>query len=176
MLAMSMLLSEGGEIPNTSLQGGLFVGIAFFLLMVIVGWLTSNRNQDQAEVTHEAQKSAKKEPDDLIKIEGIGPKRNQDQAEVTHEAQKSAKKEPDDLIKIEGVGPKVAKVLREADITTFDDLAGAKAADVQRVLDAAGLQMMNPEGWIVQAKLAAQGDWKALEKLQSELKGGRKAK
>jgi hypothetical protein len=144
MLAMSMLLSEGGEIPNTSLQGGLFVGIAFFLLMVIVGWLTSNRNQDQAEVTHEAQKSAKKEPDDLIKIEGIGPK--------------------------------VAKVLREADITTFDDLAGAKAADVQRVLDAAGLQMMNPEGWIVQAKLAAQGDWKALEKLQSELKGGRKAK
>jgi len=144
MLAMSMLLSEGGEIPNTSLQGGLFVGIAFFLLMVIVGWLTSNRNQDQAEVTHEAQKSAKKEPDDLIKIEGIGTK--------------------------------VAKVLKEADITTFDDLAGAKAADVQRVLDAAGLQMMNPEGWIVQAKLAAQGDWKALEKLQSELKGGRKAK
>jgi preprotein translocase subunit YajC len=144
MLAMSMLLSEGGEIPNTSLQGGLFVGIAFFLLMVIVGWLTSNRNQDQAEVTHEAQKSAKKKPDDLIKIEGIDTK--------------------------------VAKVLREADITTFDDLAGAKAADVQRVLDAAGLQMMNPEGWIVQAKLAAQGDWKALEKLQSELKGGRKAK
>ncbi len=144
MLAMSMLLSEGGEIPNTSLQGGLFVGIAFFLLMVIVGWLTSNRNQDQAEVTHEAQKSAKKKPDDLIKIEGIGTK--------------------------------VAKVLKEADITTFDDLAGAKAADVQRVLDAAGLQMMNPEGWIVQAKLAAQGDWKALEKLQSELKGGRKAK
>jgi len=34
--------------------------------------------------------------------------------------------------------------------------------------------MMNPEGWVDQAKLAAKGDWAALEKLQSELKGGRK--
>jgi hypothetical protein len=34
--------------------------------------------------------------------------------------------------------------------------------------------MMNPEGWIEQAKLAAQGDWTSLEKLQGELKGGRK--
>jgi len=60
MFAMR-LLSEGGEIPNTSLQGVLFGLLGFFLLMVIVGWLTSNRNQDQAEVTHEASNLSEKE-------------------------------------------------------------------------------------------------------------------
>ncbi|MBI5945218.1 MAG: hypothetical protein HY864_12680 [Chloroflexi bacterium] len=58
MLAM-LLLSEGGEGINTSLQGLLFAGIAFFLLMVIVGWLTSSRKQEQAEAGHEAGNSEK---------------------------------------------------------------------------------------------------------------------
>ena len=81
---------------------------------------------------------------------------------------------PDDLTRIEGIGPKVAKVLNEAGIRTFTDLANAKAQDVQEHLRAPGLQMMNPEGWIEQAALAAKGDWSALEKLQGELKGGRR--
>jgi hypothetical protein len=42
-------------------------------------------------------------------------------------------------------------------------------------LQEAGLKMMNPETWIDQAKLAAADDWKALEKLQAKLVGGRKA-
>jgi hypothetical protein len=45
---------------------------------------------------------------------------------------------------------------------------------VQKTLNAAGLQMMNPEGWIEQANLAANGDWEGLKRLQDELKGGRK--
>ncbi|MBI5963606.1 MAG: hypothetical protein HY863_09050 [Chloroflexi bacterium] len=139
---MLHLLSEGRETPNTSLQGLLFVGIAFFLLMVVVGWLAGSRKQNQPEVTHEAKKT----------------------------------KEADDLVKIEGIGPKVAKILKDADITTFDDLAHASVAEVKKVLDAAGFQMMNPEGWIDQAKLAANENWTALEKMQSELKGGRKSK
>ena len=81
---------------------------------------------------------------------------------------------PDDLTRIEGIGPKVAKVLNEAGIATFAELANANAQNVQEKLRAAGLQMMNPEGWIEQAELAAKGDWAALEKLQGELKGGRR--
>jgi hypothetical protein len=81
---------------------------------------------------------------------------------------------PDDLTKIEGIGPKVARVLNDAGIRTFSDLANAKAENVQETLKAAGLQMMNPEGWIEQAALAAKGDWTTLEKLQGELKGGRR--
>jgi hypothetical protein len=143
MLALR-LLSEGGEGPDTSLTILLFIGIAFFFLMIVVGWLTSSRKQDQVEVTNDAKKSANQDADDLIKIEGIGPK--------------------------------VVKVLKEAGITTFDELAHAKTDDVQNTLNAAGLQMMNPEGWIAQAKLAAKGDWAGFEKLQSELKSGRKVK
>lgn len=138
------LLAEGGEGPNTELEWLLYAGVAFFFLMVIVGWWASSRKQDQLEVRHEAKKSAKKDADNLAKIEGIGPK--------------------------------VVKVLKEAGITTFDKLAHAKAADVQKILDAAGLQMMNPEGWIDQAKLVAKGDWQGFEKLQGELRGGRKVK
>ena len=143
MLVMR-LLSEGGEGPDTSLLWLLFAGLAFFFLVIIVGWLTSGRKQDQDGVTVEAKKSAGNDADDLLKIEGIGPK--------------------------------VAKVLRDAGISTFDDLVRAKTDDVQVALNAAGLQMMNPEGWVAQAKLAAEGDWAGFEKLQAELKGGRNAK
>jgi hypothetical protein len=45
---------------------------------------------------------------------------------------------------------------------------------VQEILNAAGLQMMNPEGWIEQAKLASRGDMEGLKKLKNELKGGRR--
>jgi len=113
-----------------------------------------------------------------LMIDFIG-KAGEDRKPVAAKAVESEKKVAggaDDLTKIEGVGPKVAKVLNEAGISSFADLAGAKAADVQKALDAAGLQMMDPKGWISQAKLAAKGDWEGFEKLQGELKGGRKAK
>jgi predicted flap endonuclease-1-like 5' DNA nuclease len=80
----------------------------------------------------------------------------------------------DDLTRLEGSGPKVAKLLGEAGITAFQGLARADAADIQKALDAAGLQLTNPQGWIEQADLAAKGDWEGLGRLQGELKGGRK--
>jgi hypothetical protein len=93
--------------------------------------------------------------------------------EVQHEAHED-KKASDDLTKLEGIGPKVAKVLNKAGITSFTDLAHADSSKVQEALNTAGLHMMNPEGWIEQAKLAAARDTEALVKLQDELKGGRK--
>ena len=99
--------------------------------------------------------------------------RNSEQVEVQHEGHKI---HADDLTSLEGIGPKVAKVLNESGIQSFADMAKAKADDVQKVLDAAGLQMMNPEGWIDQAKLAEKGDTVGLKKLQDELKGGSKGK
>jgi large subunit ribosomal protein L17 len=80
----------------------------------------------------------------------------------------------DDLTRIEGIGPKVARVLNESGITTFEALARAEPGEVQQTLNAAGLQMMSPEGWIEQAGLAAKGDWEGFQRLQNELKGGRK--
>ena len=79
---------------------------------------------------------------------------------------------PDDLKKIEGIGPKVASLLNENGITTFAQLSEASVAKLDEILDANKLQMMNPKSWPQQAKLAADGEWDALEKLQDELKGG----
>jgi len=83
--------------------------------------------------------------------------------------------EADNLVKIEGIGPKVAKALNEAGILTFEDLANAKVEDIQKILTDAGLRMMDATTWPEQARLAADGDWDALQALQDKLSGGRKA-
>ena len=83
--------------------------------------------------------------------------------------------EPDDLKKIEGVGPKVSSLLNQAGIFTFQQMVDTGALKLESILDEAGLQMINADTWPEQAKLAAAGDWDALEALQDELKGGRRA-
>lgn len=124
--------------------GWLLLILGFFLLVVIVWWLVSRRKGDQVQVPPEAH---------------------------VHPVEE---KPADDLAKIEGIGPKVSQVLNEAGITTFEALAQANAVEIQKLLDAAGLQMMDPQGWIEQARLAAKGDWEGFERLQDELKGGRR--
>lgn len=96
--------------------------------------------------------------------------------QTTAEAEAVSSAQVDDLVILEGIGPKVAKILAQSGIRTFEDLASAKKAHVQKILDQAGFQMMDPTGWIDQSKLAAKGDWEALEKMKSSLKGGRKKK
>ena len=101
---------------------------------------------------------------------------NQMQAEALDETatRRSNDSREDDLTKIEGIGPKVEQVLKNAGIRSYKALSTADAERVKSVLYAAGLQMMNPQGWIEQADLAARGDWDALKKLQDDLKGGRR--
>ncbi len=109
----------------------------------------------------------------MIIVGWLTSRRNGGQAEIQHEAHGS---HADELTTLEGIGPKVAKVLNESGIHSFAELAKANVEVIQKALDAAGLQMMNPEGWIDQAKLAEKGDMESLKKLQDELKGGRKVK
>lgn len=82
----------------------------------------------------------------------------------------------DDLTLIEGVGPKIAELLVKGGIVTFADLAAAKPAAIQTILDGAGkkFQMHDPATWPKQAALARDGKTAELAKLQAELKGGRK--
>ncbi len=90
-------------------------------------------------------------------------------------AKKAAKKVvADDLKKIEGVGPKIAQLLNAAGFVTFADLSKAKVKALKEVLTNAGprYKMHNPSTWAKQAKLAANGKWDALKKLQDELNGG----
>ena len=102
------------------------------------------------------------------------PRREPDEAQNEDRTISKEKTTADDLTRIEGIGPKVAQVLNDDGIRTFEALANANSAEIKRVLNESGLQMMSPEGWIEQARLAAKGDWEGLERLQGELKGGRK--
>ena len=95
--------------------------------------------------------------------------------EVATVAVEMVPSEPDDLEMIEGIGPKIAGLLNAAGITTFAQLAEADLTRVQTILDAANLRLADPTTWAEQAKLAAKGDWSALEVFQNELKGGRRA-
>lgn len=92
------------------------------------------------------------------------------------EPEPSTPAQPDDLKKIEGIGPKIQSVLAEAGITTFAQLAATDvAALVKIVREDAKIRVAFPDTWPEQAKLAADGDWDGLAKLQDSLKGGRAA-
>lgn len=80
----------------------------------------------------------------------------------------------DDLTRIEGIGPKISSLLQSADITTFARLAAADVSRLEQILSEADLAgLADPATWPEQARLAAAGEWDALETLQDELKGGR---
>lgn len=84
----------------------------------------------------------------------------------------------DDLKRIEGIGPRISGVLQEAGILTFERLANTEADQIREILEAADpnlLRLADPTTWPQQAALAAKGDWQALEALQDDLKGGRRA-
>jgi large subunit ribosomal protein L21 len=108
-----------------------------------------------------------------LMIDFIGKPGEERKVEVAEQVE--AKKEADDLVKIEGIGPKVAKALNAAGISTFEALANISVEDIQKILSDAGLKMMDATSWPSQAKLAAEGDWDGLKKMQDELSGGRKA-
>jgi len=81
----------------------------------------------------------------------------------------------DDLKKIEGVGPKIEGLLNAGNIHTWQQLADAEIPRLKSILNAAGprYQMHDPSSWPRQSKLAADGEWDKLKKLQDELDGGR---
>jgi len=87
----------------------------------------------------------------------------------------AAKTKKDDLKKIEGIGPKIEQLLNKDGIKTFKQLANAKVARLNKILDNAGprYRMHNPGSWPKQSGLAAKGEWKKLDKLQDKLQGGR---
>jgi ribosomal protein L30 len=80
----------------------------------------------------------------------------------------------DDLTAVEGIGPKIGDLLIADGITTFAQLASAKASKIEEILKAAGSRyaMAKPGTWPEQAALLAAGDYAGFEKLADELDGG----
>ncbi|GLR19696.1 NrfD/PsrC family molybdoenzyme membrane anchor subunit [Portibacter lacus] len=84
----------------------------------------------------------------------------------------------DDLKKIEGIGPKIEEVLNNSAISTFIDLVNTDVGRLKAILENAGnnFKQHDPTTWSSQAKLAAEGKWDELKKLQDELDGGKTKK
>jgi len=79
------------------------------------------------------------------------------------------------LTRIEGIGPKIARILADAGIDSFNQLARSEPAELLQILQQADprYQMYDPTTWPAQARLAANGNWEVLEDYQAQLKGGR---
>jgi predicted flap endonuclease-1-like 5' DNA nuclease len=133
--------------------------IIFLVALIIVWWLLtreakeSEARAEELEVHEEVIEEVEPEPEILI---------SEEEAPI-----------PDDLKLIEGIGPKISSLLQEAGITTFVQLANTDISTIDEIIDTAGITMADPSSWPKQAKLAADGEWDALEKFQDELKGGR---
>lgn len=81
---------------------------------------------------------------------------------------------PDDLKIIEGIGPKIERLLNEAGIFTFAQLASTEIETLHNLMQKANLRIADPGSWPEQAALAAKGDLEGLKTLQDSLRGGRK--
>ena len=82
----------------------------------------------------------------------------------------------EDYTVIEGIGPKINDLLHEAGLMSYAQLSEAEEAQLRAILAQGGSRfgMADPGTWPQQAKLAADGEWTALEALQNILSGGRK--
>lgn len=83
--------------------------------------------------------------------------------------------DPDDLTKIEGIGAKMSAALIDGGIDTYEKLANASEAELQKAIEDAGMRLApSIPTWAEQASYAAKGDWQGLEEFQSTLTAGRK--
>jgi predicted flap endonuclease-1-like 5' DNA nuclease len=173
--------------------------ILYLILIIVIAWLLiSNASASSAEQSmlphgipeHEAELEssapahgpASDRPITEMKTASFTPVAAA--PNLTHQPIPSASSAPvpspevpgtasDDLKVIEGIGPKIAGVLQAAGISTFTQLAAADPSRLEEILHEAGLRLADPATWPEQARLAADGNWKAFEELTARLKGGR---
>lgn len=79
-----------------------------------------------------------------------------------------------DLKIIEGIGPALSKVLNQAGINTFRELADTSEETLRQILSREGsrFKVHDPSTWPEQARLAAEGSWEELKKFQDKINFG----
>jgi predicted flap endonuclease-1-like 5' DNA nuclease len=143
------------------------LALVLFAAVVLWWWLRSS-GEEEEEVFQ-----ARPEPSVPLQVAGA-----EEQETLRAPAAPSTPPAADDLKRIEGIGPKISNLLQAAGITTFAQLAATEGERLRQILEAENpnlLRLADPSTWPEQARLAAAGDWEALEGLQDKLKGGRRA-
>jgi predicted flap endonuclease-1-like 5' DNA nuclease len=161
----SMLFEEAAA------RGGIpwWVWLILIIILLVILWFWFGRDEDTGA---EAEPKVAEAPAPEAEVAAAPVVEAEVAPEPEPEAETEVEVEPSDLKKIEGIGPKVASLLFESGILTFTQLAETPIDKLEELLKENKLQMMKPTTWPEQAKLAAGGDWEALEKLQDELQGG----
>jgi predicted flap endonuclease-1-like 5' DNA nuclease len=135
--------------------------LLLFLVIALFWWGLNRPAYDQAVATesvHDDHHEAGSEPQVAVPTGAAAPPA------------------PDDLKRIEGIGPKIERILQEAGIFTFAQLAAAEVSQLEKIVrEDANLRIAFPASWPEQARLAAAGDWEALAKLQDGLRAGRES-
>lgn len=162
LLIISFVYTLWGSALQTAETSGttpLWVPIVLIVIVLLIFWWglgrSSGSQQTATEETEQAEEAAK------TPAAGTAP---------------PSPKTPDDLTRIEGIGPKISQILQDAGITTFAALSATGVSDLQRIVkEEGGVRLAFPDTWPEQAKLAAAGEWEALDGLQEALKGGRRS-
>ena len=78
---------------------------------------------------------------------------------------------PQDLTIIEGIGPHLEKMLNDAGIHNWHDLAEVDDAELSAILKEGGpaYQIIDPKTWPAQAQLAINGEWELLKEYREEM-------
>jgi predicted flap endonuclease-1-like 5' DNA nuclease len=134
------------------------LALVLFVAVVLWWWMRSSAEGEEEELAFEAipssvgtveeagtETQAPPAPDDLKRIEGIGPKISS---------------------VLQAAGIATFAQLAVADVDRLRHILERENPNLLRLAD--------PTTWPQQAGLAAAGDWEALEALQGELKGGRR--
>jgi large subunit ribosomal protein L21 len=156
------------------------VALIIFIIVVLIVWwaLTRNAKKYKPEFkVHplEEGQAAKKAP--VVEAELAPVVKKMEAVEIPPRLAETSPTEPlkpDDFTTLEGIGPKVNKLLQEAGIRTFAQLAASEVGELKAILVPAGLQFIDPSSWPEQAKLAAEGKFDELKSLTGRLKAGRK--
>lgn len=182
LLTAIVLLAEGATEP-VGVPGWVPVVIGFILLLVFL-WGLFRNSIPQGEPAHGHGGHGHDSHADDHHASQLHSETHDGQSHhaAEHVAERSTAvpltepAAPDDLKIIEGIGPKIETILHQAGIYTFAALAEASVAQLEQIVrEDAGIRVAFPDTWPNQARLAAAGNWAALETLQDELKGGRHA-
>ena len=114
-------------------------------------------------------------PGSIERDDWVGQATRLAQAKSGKAAASAVPAKTDDLKIVEGIGPKIAKLLNEAGIRTYSDLANSSLEQLKEVLRNAGdrYRIHDPSTWPDQARLAANSELDKLKEYQDFLSGGR---
>lgn len=119
--------------------------IVALLVGILIGWLITRR-----QVREAASKLQKLQ----IKLDVTQAEKQRLQSAM-EESKKQVQlvyKKADQLEDISGIGPAFARRLNDAGIYTFADLASQSPERIKEIISPKNWQVINPEGWITQAR------------------------